>query len=131
MAALVTVEFILIITIEPSVEQIARIDNDVGSNKVPYFAWSPLNVGQSPLFAVASDSLIKVYSLEQLKEDTASGKLQKQISFKSYFHSEKEILFLDFLNENLLIYLDPNNLLSILAVNRLKDAQEFKALPAA
>ncbi|KAL4432348.1 hypothetical protein ABPG74_011107 [Tetrahymena malaccensis] len=127
LAALVSIEFILIVMVEPYVVNITRIENEQ-NNKMIYFSWTPIIQNTPPQFAISCDTLIKVYQIDSIKED-ASQKIIKKISFQSYFYSEKEILFMEFLNENLIFYLDPNNLISIVAVNKFRSSDTFQIIP--
>ncbi|KAL4478953.1 hypothetical protein ABPG72_019390 [Tetrahymena utriculariae] len=127
LAALVTIEFILIVMVEPYVFNITRIENEQ-NNKMIYFSWTPIIQNTPPQFAISCDTLIKVYQVDSIKSD-ASLKIVKKISFQSYFYSEKEILFMEFLNENLIFYLDPNNQMSIIAVNKFRSSDTFQVIP--
>lgn len=119
LAALVSNEFILIVMIEPVVSQLHRIDNQE-KDKMQYFTWTPFLHEEYPLFAISCGHSVKVYRVNSVKEDMSC-----KIVFYQYFHSSKEILFLEFINENLLFYIDPRNVVTILAVNTFKEADTY------
>lgn len=91
-----------------------------------YFAWTePVQGGGGGgtlndarvTFAIAQGNSLKVYSLRQSQQRGSNVNNGFIVTQEKSFYSAKEMLCVEFLNENLLGYLDGNNVLTILAVH--------------
>ena len=95
--------------IEPVVNHIFRLNNDF-LEKFQYFCWMPcVNFKEMrTLFVVSCQNVIRLFRIESIQE--GGGIIsQKNVIFEGFYRSYSEVIYVEFISEYLLFYIDVQN----------------------